>query len=53
MISWVRAGYLMHPLPLVYSMLAIVITGYYAKPACYTNSVSKAGGHEALLIGNQ
>ena len=23
------------------------------QPACYTNSVSKAGGHEALLIGNQ
>ena len=21
--------------------------------ACYTNNVSKAGGHEALLIGNQ
>ena len=35
------------------AMGAIVITGYYAIPACYTNSVSKAGGPEALLIGNQ
>ena len=31
----------------------IVITGHYAKPAKYTNSVSKAGGPVALLIGNQ
>ena len=31
---------------------AIVITGYYAKPDCYTSSVSNAGWPEVLLIVN-